>query len=234
MKIDCVSDTHGKYPKMEGGDLLIHAGDWTRLDTEPEVFAFFDWLDEQPYTHKVIIAGNHDNLAQKETYKGPVGNQFHYLCDSGVEIAYRKNDSDTLDPNGVNPPPQKRFETLKIWGSPWTQKFYGQNPKCMAFALDTETQMMEKWVQIPTETDLLITHSPPYGVMDNCWSFKRCGCKHLHRTVCRIAPRYHTFGHIHRSYHAVKTHECDGITYINASYVDEDYRPVNKPIRIEI
>lgn len=34
--------------------------------TEAEVRAFGEWLAEQPYEHKVLIAGNHDFLFERE------------------------------------------------------------------------------------------------------------------------------------------------------------------------
>jgi Icc-related predicted phosphoesterase len=36
MIIDCISDLHGAQPKLEGGDLLIVAGDLTARDTEQQ------------------------------------------------------------------------------------------------------------------------------------------------------------------------------------------------------
>jgi Icc-related predicted phosphoesterase len=46
---------------------------------------------------------------------------------------------------------------------------------------------------------LLITHGPPYGILDNGKSGKNVGSKHLLEVVKKIKPRYHIFGHIHES-----------------------------------
>lgn len=58
----CISDTHGTQPPLPDGDLLLHAGDFTRWGTFRELQAHLTWLAQQPHKHKVVIAGNHDLL----------------------------------------------------------------------------------------------------------------------------------------------------------------------------
>ena len=43
--------------------------------------------------------------------------------------------------------------------------------------------------------------------------------------------KLHVFGHIHCGY---GVHEDLGVKFVNASICDEDYRPSNKPIVIDI
>jgi len=50
------------------------------------------------------------------------------------------------------------IEGYKIHGSPWTPEFCG-----WAFMLENEKDMLKKWKMIPDDTDILITHGPPYG-----------------------------------------------------------------------
>lgn len=202
--VTCISDLHGFLPSnLPGGDLLIVAGDHTARDREDEYFKFFDWLSSQLYDQKIIIAGNHDGLLEREEYKGPVGQEFIYLCDSGCE-----------------------YKGLKIWGSPYTKRFYGQNPACMAFAVDLEAQLGDHWAMIPTDIDILITHTPPYDILDRNYHNSRCGSQSLSDWVMASRPnlQLHVFGHIHGS-SGVET--IAHRTFCNASYVDEDYMPVN-------
>ena len=215
MIIDCIADLHGYYPKLEGGDLLIVAGDLTARDTKKEFMQCFTWMNNQNYEKIVFIAGNHDTLIQKwdkeqdsEGYNGPTSNpddKIEYLCDSGTE-----------------------FERVKIWGSPWSLWFSGINPKCTAFT-GNENQLMEAYEKIPTDTDILITHTPPYGILDKCKN-GHVGSESLKKQLFRIKPRLHVFGHIH---------ECGGQQIdlvssicVNASIVNERYEHVNKPVRI--
>ena len=70
MKIDCIADLHGYLPALEGGDVLIIAGDLTGNDTEKEMDDVWRWLCYPAYKHKIVIAGNHDNYLEKNMDKG--------------------------------------------------------------------------------------------------------------------------------------------------------------------
>jgi Icc-related predicted phosphoesterase len=217
MIIDCIADLHGHYPKLEGGDLLIVAGDWTKSDGMEELEYFEEeWLSNQNYKKIILISGNHDNISYQCGWKGR--GKIEYLCDSGTE-----------------------FEGLKIWGSPWTKRFPGMNPRCMAFTVDTDEELAEKWALIPQDIDILVTHSPPYDILDEVFNRSRgwkenCGSQSLLKRVMEIKPKLHVFGHIHESYgnfhlKSSKFHDKD-ILFVNASHVNERYEPVNKPIRV--
>lgn len=211
MIIDCISDLHGHQPELPGGDLLIVAGDLTARDTEAQNTDFWRYLSIQDYRIKIVVGGNHDNRIQLgySSYSKLDDPKLltcwtQYLCDSGIY-------------------------SLKIWGSPWTRTFAFMNPHCMAFTLDTEKELAEKWVLIPTDTEILVTHSPPAGILDKCYN-GHVGSTSL-RERLRDLPnlKLHVFGHIHSGY---GTEVIDGVTYVNAAQMDEAYRPVNKPVRV--
>ncbi len=226
MIIDCISDLHGAFPKLEGGDLLIIAGDCTSNDTLSAWDDFLWWFDDQDYRKKVMVAGNHDNFCTKwksnripeedpETHIWPRNRKtIEYLCDSGTE-----------------------FEGLKIWGSPWTSWFHGINPKCKAFTLHGEEKLQKKWALIPDGIDILVTHSPPLGWLDENRDGIACGSLSLSQELYRIRPKLHVFGHIHESYgmYRPKLEFCGLEGYpisVNASVMDRDYEPINAPIRV--
>lgn len=219
MKIDCVSDLHGFYPDLEGGDLLIVSGDLTARDTPNEYAAFVIWLQCQKYAKKIVIGGNHDNFLQENKgWADLTSLGFTYLCDSGTE-----------------------FEGLRIWGSPWTKKFTSQNPECAAFSLGLDVQMMEKWELIPPDTHILITHTPPFATLDRSHKYShRFGCVKLADKLLNMNNlKLHVFGHIHGGYgmHRQVHHwneDVMGHFSVNAAIMDESYNPTNKPIRIEL
>lgn len=211
MILDIISDLHGYFPKLEGGDILIVAGDLTAQDTWKQREVFLEWLNGQNYKKKVFITGNHDYVFQyfdkEDSLNYPSVN---YLCDSGTE-----------------------FEGLKIWGSPWTTKFLDQNPRAMAFVVDTDEELNKKWKLIPSDIDLLVTHSPPYGILDK---ITKKGDPHVgflslrHHVICRIKPKIHAFGHVHE--YGGKSRDFGITNFVNASIVNENYKHVYKPIRI--
>ena len=129
-----------------------------------------------------------------------------YLCDSGVEL-----------------------EGLKIWGSPWTTKFPGMNPHCMAFTVEEDEQLAEKWDLIPNDTDILITHSPRLDCLDMTIDGTSVGSNSLVDAIIRCRNlKLHVYGHVHEAY---GTDRFGGVKFVNCSHVNERYKPVNPPIR---
>ncbi len=240
MIIDCVADLHGHYPILEGGDLLIVAGDLTRRDSSDEWAEYFLWQGDQNYKKIIFIAGNHDNALEKNdmAFYSPE-HKVDYLCDSGTEFCGKDSKGNSC--------------TMKIWGSPWTAQFPGINPKCCAFTMpfgcDTEDHLADMWALIPDDIDILITHSPPYGILDKVklegqfklsepplQMYEHVGSKSLYNWLKYVGrPKLHVFGHIHEAYGQVEvfpTYDDKMMISINASHVNERYQPVNKPIRV--
>ena len=70
-KITLISDTHTKHNKLDGfldgGNILIHAGDLTSRGYVTEIENFMTWYDKiDNYDHKIFISGNHDFGFQDE------------------------------------------------------------------------------------------------------------------------------------------------------------------------
>lgn len=245
MIIDCISDLHGHYPLLDGGDLLIIAGDLTASDKHYQYVDFIKWVEKQKYSKKIVIAGNHDNILQKMSKSSNFIYCADYLCDSGTEFEYEENVEEEHKFKGMISYKVKR--KLKIWGSPWSKTFPGMNPHCKAFTVDTEEELAEKFKLIPDDVDILITHSPPYGILDRINpstqleidAMPHCGSVSLTANLSqRIKlPRLLVFGHIHGSY-GQSEYFTAGINgdqkaiCVNASHVNERYEPVNKPVRV--
>lgn len=207
MIIDCISDLHGFYPELDGGDLLLIAGDLTANDLPESYKPFYDWVKKADYKCKVVIAGNHDNYLVSRPF---MSCEFIYLCDNVWQ-----------------------YEGLKIWGMPWTTTFYGMNPHCKAFTKNSETELYEYVEKIPDDVDILITHGPAHHVLDKTVDGREVGHGHLYGYLrYAIRPKLHVFGHIHEDYGHIEY--FSGCISVNASHVNERYEPVNKPIRIEV
>ena len=77
-----------------------------------------------------------------------------------------------------------------------------------------------KIATIPEDTDVLVTHQPPEGILDFDGIYHYGAYALLHR-VCQIKPKLHLFGHIHAAY---GVDEQNGIIFSNSVLVDEKYQ----------
>ncbi len=84
--------------------------------------------------------------------------------------------------------------------------------------------------KIPANADVLITHQPPYGILDESCKF-HFGSKVLGEAVKHVMPRAHLFGHIHV---ANGLYQNGKVLYSNAAMVGEDYELCHSPHIIEI
>ncbi len=206
MKIIVISDTHGTHRelKIPAGDVIIHAGDITDFGSKEEVIDFLEWFQAFDHPHKLFIGGNHDIFLDENPVDllELIPSGITYLRNSGVEL------------NGI-----------KFWGSPTTPDFedwaFGKHRK----------EMERHWKFIPKEIDVLITHTPPLGILDASRSFAALGCEYLLQKVKVLKPKFYIFGHVHNSFGIL---ESDGITFINASSIHSQLGIINKPIEIEI
>ncbi len=208
-----LSDTHGYhrhsvFQARKQYDLLIHAGDFTNLGREQEIDDFLQWLDQQTLFKDIIyIAGNHDIGYTAEPYvELSNGTHLHYLNESSVCI------------NGIN-----------FYGSPYTPQFYN-----WAFMYDPP-EASAIWSKVPSDTNVLISHGPPQGIMDECPDHRgkpsHAGCPALLESVLKTPSiKLHVFGHIHEG-HGVVNHPCGRVS-INAASIYETLR--HPPVEITI
>jgi Icc-related predicted phosphoesterase len=190
-RVVLVSDTHGFHDfDVPAGDVLVHAGDLTGRGRLRELEEANRWLASLPHPVKIAIAGNHDFCFQDEPAAARRAlTAAIYLQDEGVEAA-----------------------GLRFWGSPWQPWFYD-----WAFNLERGPALAEKWAQIPEDVDVLVTHGPPAGILDQTSDARAVGCADLLRRVAIVKPALHVFGHIHEARGAL----WKGPTlFVNAS-VDE-------------
>jgi predicted phosphohydrolase len=206
MKIVAISDTHSRHRgiSVPDGDILIHAGDATMGGRIDEIAEFNRWLGTLPHPVKLFCAGNHDMLFEKApAFARSMITNAAYLQDELIEVM-----------------------GLRIYASPWQPRFFD-----WAFNLDRGEPLRRKWEMIPEALGVLVTHGPPFGILDQNPKGESCGCEELRPVVERLRPRVHIFGHIHQGYGRM---EHEGIKFVNACICDESYRPVNAPVVIEV
>lgn len=206
-RVVCLSDTHGRHHDLEmpDGDVVVHAGDFSKRGRPAEVLAFLEWYAALSYPHKVLVGGNHDFLLDDhpDVFREMLPDGVVYLDDEPATVA-----------------------GLSMWGSPVTPWFHS-----WAFNRRRGAEIQAHWSKIPDGLDVLITHGPPLGHGDETAVGTRVGCEDLLTTIMRTRPRFHVFGHIHEGRGI--THD-GSTTFINASNLDVSYRHVQAPIVIEV
>jgi len=137
----------------------------------------------------------------------------HDDCLYGEQIEGLPDDCHYLCHSGVE------IENVNFWGVPL---FVDDALK------DGRTEQI--MAQIPENTDVLVSHSPPFGILDFDDNINY-GCPDLLKVVERISPRYHLFGHIHANHGIQKIGQT---TFVNSAIMNEMYEFVNKPKLLEI
>lgn len=60
-----------------------------------------------------------------------------------------------------------------------------------------------EWSKIPSDVEILITHTPPFAIHDTTRHGKNAGCKFLADRIQQLSGlRLHVFGHIHEAHGA--------------------------------
>jgi Icc-related predicted phosphoesterase len=204
VRLVLISDTHELHRELAvpDGDLLIHAGDFTFFNHTSKIRDFNKWLGELPHRHKVVVPGNHDRAF----------NQDPRIREEITNATLLINESVTLC--GLN-----------LWGSPVV---------CddSAYGYTKREERASLYASIPKDTHILITHGPPYGILDRePGSHIRQGCTELRAAVMQLQPRLHVFGHVHAGYGTCQTEKT---LYVNAALFGWPGDLENRPIVMDI
>lgn len=218
MRISIISDTHAKHKVLNdtlpGGDILIHAGDLSSMGYVHEIQNFCKWFGSvSDYDHRIFIAGNHDFLFENHPDRAAeIVNSYewiNYLQDSFVTVGGEYGD------------------LVKVYGSPWQPEFCH-----WAFNLPRNGEELARvWTDIPEDVDILVTHGPAYGKLDQVKGRPdKLGCELLAARIAELKPKIHVCGHIHSG----NGYYFDGTThYFNASVLNEQYVYAYKPLTFD-
>lgn len=195
----CISDTHDCTPEVPDGDILLHAGDISG-GTPESLRSMFDWLRSLPHRMKVIIAGNHDLCLDKNWrvggYMGTSGFTGEVFDD--LQKAVRGDDTKASGVHYLEHESlelEVRAKVWKVFGSPATPRHsFG------AFQYEAEGEATAVYSKIPDDTEILLTHTPAEGILDETKRNVRAGCSVLARRLQELEKcRLHLFGHIHEA-----------------------------------
>ena len=219
MKIWFLSDTHCEHQGLEvpEADAVMHCGDESMHGNawmnEPEARRFFEWYSALEIPTKIFVPGNHSTAIEQTLIRGSDYPEVTFLIHESMQ-----------------------WNGLKIFGSPYTPKFFD-----WAY-MKARSELDMVWQAIPDDIDILITHGPPKGIMDMTADMRtgepvHVGSKSLMRHVeDRIKPRIHAFGHIHdeRGISNFGTITCGDTQFINCACCDLRGRLVHNGFVVEM
>jgi Icc-related predicted phosphoesterase len=245
MKIVHVSDTHGKHNNVivPECDILVGTGDWGGRTNLKELTEFLTWFEKQPAKIKIFTAGNHDICLDKKWVlrkkneghlEGLLANQAWHDARQLIENYNVKYLEDA----------EFVYEGVKFYGSPYSPSFHRQN---WVFNADRGQEIKTIWGRIPSDVDVLLTHSPVFGVLDEVpiegrtdWHIDgHVGCQDLANVIKNrlMQLKLHCFGHIHDNAGVLikKVSKSRQVIFSNGACVNNAYQPViTKPFIIEI
>jgi len=181
--IVCISDTHGTKPSnIPMGDILIHAGDLSQFGTFPEIQDQLTWLASQPHEHKIVVAGNHDLLLDRDFVEAHPDRELGRPGKTRGDLEW--GDVQYLEHDAVYVAVGDRW--IQVFGSPWT-------PRCGSWAFQYENANAPWEGALPDDADVVVVHGPPKGYLDDGGK----GCEILLKELWRARPRVVVCGHIH-------------------------------------
>ena len=193
-------------------DILVHCGDfliYSISSPERHTLDFLRWFTSIPARHHVLCFGNHeihfdngpDSREAMLSYFQRVAPSVHVLFNASLTL------------------PDRLGGALTLFGSPHTV-YRGILKRANAFSVDSDA-VKSVWDTIPDGIDVMVTHSPPYGVLDGAYKAFRLGDPNLLRWYnARLAssphqlPKLHMFGHCHEDYGYARSHST---LFVNAA-----------------
>ena len=221
-----MSDLHGYLPEIDKCDLVLICGDIVSLRSQryPKsckkwyTRVFQPWIDSLPCDKVLFIPGNHE--------VGVEGHDDEYKKLFGP---YKKatilihEPYEYLSDDGI---------LYKIFGTPYC-KVFGN----WAY-MRPNSDLKEKFSEIPEGLDILLTHDVAYGYADQSLqdigygTEEHFGTVELRDAILEKKPKYHFSGHIHTADHNLIM--IGDTKHYNVSYIDEKYNPAFKPLYLDI
>jgi Icc-related predicted phosphoesterase len=233
--IIATSDLHGSFPKIPECDLFLITGDLSPVRGRAAIgpMEFFHnqpkarakqanwfvkdcrpWFQSLPARYIVFSGGNHDYFLDDPGFRveDPEAFGAYYLQDDSVEI-----------------------EGLKIYATPWVPHLAN-----WAFHANEQT-LKEKFALIPEDTDVLMSHGPPYGILDNANypeerkldqyfkpvdNSKHVGANFLEEAILRVGPSLFVCGHIHEHHGQAMLEDtvCANVSLMDREYDSDNFQ----------
>lgn len=209
MKILCMGDTHGRYDRYDPAvfppcEFMLFAGDITAR-TARDVRDFDRWLGRLPVERILLTPGNHDAAFETDPPEAAPDLE-HGRC-----LLHETASTGSLT----------------FFGSPYQPAFMD-----FAFNRSRGEPLRSLWEAIPPDVDILLTHTPPSGVLDrpSRAGVDGVGCGALRERLGELDVKLHVFGHIHECYGIERR---GGTTFVNAAVYSRHRSGVRGPLLVD-
>ncbi|TPR11832.1 Cytochrome P450 61 [Aspergillus niger] len=208
------TSTPFRHP-LPATDLLIHAGDLTKVGHKHEHLTTLSFLKSARAPIKLIIPGNHD-ITLDEPYYKKIGHYRHrYRTDHTAPSATSGSDNVSAGKGtpgmALSDDELREIKELYTGKEAWDAGIRYLEEGTHVFRLQNGAVLRVYAMPDYPGVDVMITHGPPYGVLDQVVpNHMSVGCEHLYRAVKRARPRVHVFGHIHEGYGATRREWSSG------------------------
>lgn len=193
--VKAIGDLHGELPEIPSCDILLLAGD----------IALSDDIETQEKHLNGPFSKWLDEIPVEQVI-GVAGNH---------DIALKENLAPDLnwillEDSSIE------VEGISIWGSPWVPPCYGVYQK-------SDTDLIETYERIPEDTDIVVSHSPPFLVGDKIFRNSHAGSKALRKKIQESWFGWVVCGHIHEDYsrHRLRNNRDQDTFVSNVSLQDD-------------
>lgn len=215
------------------------------------------WLEKADFEAKIVVAGvcfNPKERAHTEEARsdGPLAGNHDITLDSGFyhnhglyfhnknpqrpeeclslltespSITYLNHESATIRLKSSPSGPGTEF---RVFGSP-----YSPRHGLWAFSYDAPSDpfkyadLTSLWEQIPLDTDIVVTHTPPRSHRDETDERRASGCEALRQALWRVRPSLAVCGHVHEGRGAERV--VWDLTSRNVRYAEKHVTPWQDP-----
>ena len=208
-------------------DLFIHTGDLTQHGTKEELQSAIEWLGRIPYMYKVVIAGNHDiGLDKSCTHRSALARRVgtYATCEETDTLVASMRDHNIIYLTPQDPSAELSIKgcRVSIYGLPFSPLAIGPS----AFMRPRSENM---WAEVGTkgQYDILLSHAPPRGYLDQNRRGEHVGCDHFLAAIAQVKPIASVFGHVHEARGSEVITWDDGTTtsLYNAALTNNDQTP---------
>ncbi|KAI9712991.1 MAG: hypothetical protein M1812_006739 [Candelaria pacifica] len=195
-------------------DILLHSGDLTQVGGLTSFKKALKMLSTIPTELKLVIAGNHDleldSRCWSEHLDGGDVVEDSDMCKAIMKGKIAEEAGVVYLEEGIYEFELESGARVSVYASPFS-------PACgdWAFAYERDEDRFNHKEQVKKgkisiaevpvprfgDVDVVLTHTPPKGILDECEQ-GNVGCENLLNALRRARPRLHCFGHIHEGYGA--------------------------------